>query len=314
MNVDGVDTAAAATDVLATGRSESEMARIGATAASTDGPHDPALALLLARNASLLVKLDAMTRMRDGGSPPSAAESALAVEIEANIARMVGAVPPSVLLAHTAGDGMQRARVPLKTFVDTSRGMGLLKLPCDLPPNESTEEGAGDRLDNQTFPSTATAATEETGAAREAGAGEWAGRVGPRAGATQPHEPRAMDGTPFTMNPLTGRLHYAGAFENIPKGEHRITLFSPAPGAPPGFQWDKVEGLGDVDQNSVKFFTRADIISHDPLDNGLVFRFDLYSVGHGETDERRIESHPTTFYRNLTSVGDAKRLSFFLFC
>jgi hypothetical protein len=34
-----------------------------------------------------------------------------------------------------------------------------------------------------------------------------------------------------------------------------------------------------ADQNDVVFFTHADIISHDPLDGGLVFRFDLYTLG-----------------------------------
>jgi hypothetical protein len=38
-----------------------------------------------------------------------------------------------------------------------------------------------------------------------------------------------MDGTLFTAGPHSGKLHYAGPFERIPKGDDRITLFSPAP-------------------------------------------------------------------------------------
>ena len=101
--------------------------------------------------------------------------------------------------------------------------------------------------------------------------------------ASSAHAPRASDGTPFIVSPLTGKLHYPGPFERIPNGDDRIVLFSPAPGAPPGFQWGQVMGgsLTAAEQENVRFFTRADVISHDPLDNGLVFRFDLYQMGHG---------------------------------
>ena len=38
--------------------------------------------------------------------------------------------------------------------------------------------------------------------------------------------PRAADGTLFTVSPLTGKLHYAGPHERIPKGEGRACMHS----------------------------------------------------------------------------------------
>jgi hypothetical protein len=60
-----------------------------------------------------------------------------------------------------------------------------------------------------------------------------------------------MDGTLFELDRDTQRLHYPGDFEEIPKGDNRITLFSPAPGPPAGFQWAMVQKMKGMKEHTV---------------------------------------------------------------
>lgn len=304
--------------------------------------------------------------MRDGFAPPSAAAAALAAEMESNVATLVRMVPPSALVqpslrqqqqpgdarldGGTRQEQEQQAVPRLRTFVDTSRSMGLLRLPCDLPPVDeppapedadyqqrpcvpgtlgidgqqqqqqqrpfvrgtlgadrqqqqqlqmrlqtplSSEtrlpsgagwtDGQGDqcaRSDGKGWRCHATAVlgftlcathrTKTSSPAQHAGgvlggmssdyfiaparhsqpsvpAADWQGGAASapadqsRAAISTIGQSEATDGTPFTVHPLTGQLHYPGLCAHIPKGDDRITLFSPSTGAPPGFQWSRVK-------------------------------------------------------------------------
>lgn len=226
---------------------------------------------LLSRNAEILQLLDAATRARGDGAPTER-ERVLAAEAEANIAALASAAPPGALMpgcstSAPSGDSSSGA-VPFKTFVDVARAEGLLRLPCDVPPRAHAAPITNGRTGLPGVPPLSMVSGVDDVDDDVPG-----------------YVPRAADGTAFRKDEATGRLYYDGPNGEIPRGDARVTYFALASGPPAGFQWHLVPGINTRlrAREEVKFYTRADVVSQDPLDGGAVFRFDVRrpKLGHG---------------------------------
>lgn len=224
---------------------------------------------LLSRNAEILKLLDAATRARGDGAPTER-ELALAAEAEANIAALASAAPPRALMpgcstSSTAPSESSNGAAPFKTFVEVARAEGLLRLPCDVPPRAHVAPVANGQLPGVPVVPMVSGVEDVDD--------DVPGYV-----------PRAADGTAFRKDETTGRLYYDGPNGDVPRGDARVTYFAPAVGPPAGFQWHLVPGANRLrSRDEVRFYTRADVVSQDPLDAGAVFRFDVRrpKLGHG---------------------------------